>query len=362
MPVTITSTTDSVEDVKAAMGAEMEDEPIVDPNEPVVDPEKTPEEIEAERVAAEVAAAEGDEADDEEEPVVEADGKPKKITGYKKKAIRLEAELAHERETTRLLLESMKKDKEGADEEVVDEPAVDGKDAKTQTYCGEPRPKLEDFKDQPDPYAALTEKSIDWAMKEGEAKAKFESQQAGFEAARNADTDRFNARLAEVRKPDGIYPDYDEVYATIKGKNVQVSPLMMGLMMTAKAKDGTPASTDVMYYLAKNPDECNEIFALPEAEQAAEMGVVKFKALLETERRTAELAKKSKPNSKAKVDGDEGEPPVPKAAVKPKSPPPPIKPVGKRAAPHSVDLEAIAVSGDNQAYQRARAAQGFKFK
>lgn len=368
MTVIVTSTTDSPEDIAAATGAELETEPPVVPAEG--------EELPAEGVTPPVkketddeAVVEGEEEEGNEEEEEPAEGaepvKPKKVTGYKKKAQRLEEE-------NRLLMDLLRKQENPEPEEkpTEEEQAVAaGLDPKTKTYSGIAKPKLEDFKDEKDPYAIFTEKSVEWAMKEGEAKAKFEKAQEATNAAAAAVQEAFNGRLAEVKKEGGVYADYDDVLASIANEDLPVTPLMTQMIMTSKAKDGTPISADVMYFLASNPDRVREISAMAPEEQAAEMGLVRQEAWAETQRRVAAAGKggkKTNSDSSGKGAGPTGavppqqqqQPPKPKA----KTPPPPVNPVGKRAAPAAKDLASVAESGDFKEYEARRRQQGFKYR
>ncbi len=74
-----------------------------------------------------------------------------------------------------------------------------------------------------------------WAMGEVEAKLRAERQQEQVELQRDSYKKSFNDRLTTVRKPDGIYADYDEVLDSIKGLDLPITPLMQGLIMSAKA-------------------------------------------------------------------------------------------------------------------------------
>lgn len=392
MAVIITSTTDTPEAVASAMGAEVEKEgaevetktTTPNPESPEIThtPDATPDakpkttegepkkdeadEKEVEEEFTEAESKSDDQSDDDSDDDEPAQPK-KKVTGYKKKAMRLEEE-------NRLLLDLLKKEgvhrlnAEQSSAESENEPETE--DDGPKTYSGKAKPKLADFQDQPDPYAAFSEAVSDWAVEEASAKIRFEQNEAARENAQNLDKKNFNDRLATVNKEGGIYEDYDEVLESIRGKDLKVSGLMRSLIMRAKAKDGTPISVDVMHYLASNPEECNRIFDLPPEEQAAEMGIVRMHALAETDRRTAALAEKGKskgkPKSEAKsetkVESDGTKPGAVPPKPKAKTPPPPISPVGKRSAPASQDLETIAASGDFKAYEAQRIAQGRKYR
>lgn len=345
---------------------------------------------------AKVDGESGDDDDDENEDddansQNNDQSKPKKLTGYKKKYYSA-------REENKLLLDLLKTYERPGDRSTNDADDTDGEQAGgdksgTKTYSGIPAPKLEDFKDEPDQYAAFTAATSKWAVDEAVAKIKAEQSATSAKTQEETAKSNFNARLNEVRKDDGIYADYDDVLESIKHQDLPVTPLMYKMIMDSKAKgaDGKPIviSTDVMYYLASNPDHCREASKLPADEQAAEMGVIRTLAWAETQRRIQ--AKSSKTNGKDDKDGSNGKDNKNKNSQssqssagdgkdgnsnansnanagtgsnkpKPKTTPPPINPVGKRSSPAAQDLSKLAESGNFAAYEAQRRAQGFKYK
>lgn len=392
--VIITSTTDTPASVAAAMGAEIEtetesggegDAAAGTGTEGAKDGEK-PNQKEGKAGAKEGdegtgTSSESGDADADADGAGDGDGdggedegveskakegeeqKPKKKGGFQKKISRLQQE-------NDLLLDLLKKQQKGkdGDDDATPTPTTDdGKDAKTKTFSGKPKPKLADFSDADDPYAAHAEALSDFAVDEAYAKLKFEQGKNTQETRATEAQTAFQSRHKVVTGDDGIYSDYDELLETVKEDNLPVTGLMQQLIMSAKNKAGDSISVDVMHYLASNPDVCREIASLDPAEQAAEMGVIRQAAWAETTKRLEAKGSKAKDGeggkgagagSKAKAGSDAGNGAGSASKPKPKAPPAPITPVGKRSAPASKDLETVAASGDFKAYEAERLKQG----
>ena len=240
----IRSTTDTVEQVKEALGpvtgiridnsqTEEEEKPAEEEETPVAETE-TEEETEEQREAREAAEAEAAE-----------EKKARKAMPLVPRA-RLNEEIRKRKELERQLAE---KDDEPAPVKTVAETRV-------QTYCGRPKPTIDDFNKDPekypDPYATLADKSGEWHADERDAKRAFES-------AVEAEIATFRDAIPETLKRR---PDYNEV---VNGSDVQISQNMKKFMYQSDI------GPDMLLYLVENPDEAARILNMRERAQSAEL-------------------------------------------------------------------------------------------
>ena len=128
------------------------------------------------------------------------------------------------------------------------------------------RPKMEDFQD----YEAYLEALADWKAEEKaqrlreELKAEYEKTRAKTEADR-----RMEAFRAAESKFRATVTDYDE--AIQDAQDTPMTQVMFDVILESEV------GPNILYYLAKNPDEAERIAHLSPARQAAEVGKLEDK-------------------------------------------------------------------------------------
>lgn len=128
------------------------------------------------------------------------------------------------------------------------------------------RPKMEDFQD----YEAYLEALADWKAEEKaqrlreELKAESEKTRAKTEADR-----RMEAFRAAESKFRATVTDYDE--AIQDAQDTPMTQVMFDVILESEV------GPNILYYLAKNPDEAERIAHLSPARQAAEIGKLEDK-------------------------------------------------------------------------------------
>jgi hypothetical protein len=179
------------------------------------------------------------------------------------------------------------------------------------------RPKPEDFQD----YDAYVEALADWKAEEkarklrDELKAESEKTRAKTEADRRMEA--FRAAESKVR---ATVQDYDE--AIQDAQDTPMTQVMFDVILESEV------GPNLLYHLAKNPDEAERIAHLSPARQAAEIGKLEDK-----------LAQQLK------------DPPKPKAS----NAPPPVNPVRARGSASTPRLDDPNLSMEE--YSRLRRKQ-----
>lgn len=179
------------------------------------------------------------------------------------------------------------------------------------------RPKPEDFQD----YDAYVEALADWKAEEkarklrDELKAESEKTRAKTEADR-----RMEAFRAAESKFRATVQDYDE--AILDAQDTPMTQVMFDVILESEV------GPNLLYHLAKNPDEAERIAHLSPARQAAEIGKLEDK-----------LAQQLK------------DPPKPKAS----NAPPPVNPVRARGSASTPRLDDPNLSMEE--YSRLRRKQ-----
>lgn len=289
--IEIETSTDSVEEVREALGAEVEiEESESEAEEKPAKPVKPSKE---EKADPEESEEENEEADDEEEAEPE---KPKKQTPHMVSRARLNKEIARRESLERQLAERQERQKPAVEkfreENNIPEPP--------QTWSGQPEPKIEDFVNNdkyPDPYAAHTKVHGAWVRAEVLAEVAAGRAQEAANAERNRVLGTFQKNVEKAIKER--IPDYKEV---VPQSTVRISGLMEKRIY--KSEFGP----DMLRAFAEDEDRAAEIVAMDYDDQVAAM--VEF----EREIKTAALkaAKKALDASDDEEEADEEEPPVKK--------------------------------------------------
>lgn len=196
-------------------------------------------------------------------------------------------------------------------------------DANKPEYYTRPRPKQEDFDDQPDPYAAWVEAIADW---------KADEKIAAREMARSRDDSSRSFVAAQARVETAAkeaHADFDAVIDAFAQGGHRFTPV------AAEAILHHPLGHEIAYHLAKNPDDNAKLANLPPALAYVELGKVVAKL---------EAAAASSTDGK----GEQKPAPVSKA-------PAPI-PAVSGAAPVVTTIEQAAEAGDAKAYRARREA------
>ncbi len=350
MPVILSSTTDTPEQVKAAIEATghaaetVETTPGAPPAaETQAAAQETPKPKETEKPPetpeppAEPPAGEaGDESagaagatEEHQEPEAEKpkdgkpSGKPRKgiqeriseLTAARKDAER-RANEANERaeRAERQLAEKNKRPAETRTAEATP-PAVDTASAADDTSDPEPMADGPEFDGKP--YEDWVRAHSEWAARK--AVRDYEAKQAKAreaELARQPAVDAWNTSLQEAK---GRHEDFDLALDESERAKVEITGAMNAAIFES------PLGGELLYYLAKNPAEVERIKALPQASQVRELGRIEGKLAAELE--TPAKPPAEKPPEKAP------EKPKPTPAPLPK----PIAPVGASAAPSAPD-------------------------
>lgn len=322
MAMRIDSTTDDPADVAQALEAdgeeatveetetESEAEETQEETETEEEPEESKEtedaeeETEEEKPAAKAAPKEEETQDDETDEKVDWNKLPKGLRNLVKKL----------REDRRNLKDRLSKIEHKQAEEPPRKPA-DAKADDTEeskepvNYSGQPEPKLEDFDKDGDPYKAYAKAMAIWAAKEERAKADFERQIREQVDARNAQKKEFNARSVEAAQ---LYSDYDDVLE--EASTLMASPLMQEVIYASEV------GPHILYHLANNPDECQDIFDMPPKAQVRAMGRLeaRIEATVETLKgkaaKSTETPKKNKSSAPPPTTPLKGSPPKTKTS------------------------------------------------
>ena len=295
--VTITTTTETAADVRAALGVKETTPPAASAPET-----KTPETVKTDTAPAETtpemkpasdAAAPAATTDDTERRpgnISKRQARFNKVTAEKHKALQ---ELSSERQ----LRENERQLREKAERELAELRAKAAAPADTRTETTpetapvtadtsavtKPRPKQEDFADF-DEYEAARDA---WLLEQSEAKAtakvlaEFEARQkaedeARAQAAADADaTARAKTFLAQQEAAKQKHPDYVEVVSAAGDMNL--SGPMIDFM-----KRQPEVGAELAYYFATHQDVADEISQKPIADQYADLGALKARHELGT--------------------------------------------------------------------------------
>lgn len=276
MAVTIESTTDSAEAVRAATGELTSKESQGDKETKSVSAEKPQDESVEASDASENESEETDgnppESDDTEddEETPKEDLKPKK-SGFKKRLDKLNKRLAEERAQAEYWRQEALKAK------TPQEPQPKETKAEKAPVIGKPKP--DDFEYHEDYVDAFTDWKIEQKEKEKEIKAK--ETQAKTEYQRQVET--FQSKVNEVKK---VYTDFDDVIS-----EVDDVPLSFGLHDAILTSEMGP---EVMYELSKNRAELERINALGAVAAAREIGKIEARITKATESQKEEPKKQTK--------------------------------------------------------------------
>lgn len=275
--VTITTTSDTPEQVRAALGQPAVETPVVET--PAVE---TPA---VETPSAEAAVT--PEAKPEEKPAPKADAKPDvkpdakaekpddKRTEYEKRIDRL----IFQREENARLAETLqaKLDAIDAEKAATAKAAAEIKLPETPAEPEEKEPNEDDFPVYGDFMKATARyearKAAKTEAKAEAAKVRADIDREQKERQAKIDTDRQAAEASERRKSfeskiakgKETHPDYDEVLA--KAANVNIGPVVNGYLRS----DDCQAPAELIYYFAQNPAEADRILALAPAAQVREV-------------------------------------------------------------------------------------------
>src|SRR3990167_7087301 len=316
--VEIESSTDTVEQVQEALGSaiEIEESPSAEEAEtPPAKPSKEAKTEDAEEEATEsgetTTEEETEQTEEEEQAEEKKEAKPKAADTIPR--ARLNKEIARRKDLERQLREKSASSTEKETTPTETEP---------QSFSGKPEPKIEDFVNNdkyPDPYAAFTKEHGKWVREETMAEIAQQQEQRAAENERKALVGNFTKAMKDTVKR---LPDYNDVIE--ENADVQISgPMRLRIYKSA-------IGPDLLYHLAKNPDEAADIFDMDADDQIA--------AMVEIETRIKGEIKTGK-----KTVAEETEPPkktVPPKKVASKAPEPPnrLKPAG----PGPKSLEELA--------------------
>lgn len=287
MSITVTSTTDTLENVQSAMGGKAPDpKPVEDKSAPEAksteqnkteDSEATETETKEAEPAESETPKESKEFEGDEE---EADkGKSKKKGGFQRRIDKLNARVSErERELEYWKQQALKGPPSGAQNDSKPAPQPKSKEGK---------PNPDDF----DNYTAYSESLADW-----KAEQKIQEYEQRQNKAR-LDADHANAQKSlqdRIKTFAEKNPDYHEVLDDVD--DVPLAPTLSEILMTSE--DG-PA---MIYELAKNREELERINKLSPLALAKEMGKIEFRlksaakdSVAETKNKTTQAPKPINP-------------------------------------------------------------------
>lgn len=302
----IESSTDTVEQVKEALGATVEiDDTAPEGDEKPAgdkDPKASKEADEPEEAESEESSEE--KPDKEEKP--EGDKPKKKDPPPMVPRARLAEEVAKRKAAERKLASATR------EEDPDDEPAPEAA-KEPQFFSGKARPKLADFTKGVDEFDSkamseatgkFTEAITDWASEEADAKATYRQEQTEIQRAHEARIGDF------LERRDALFEAMPESREIILGSKAKISPYMEGFVYESEV------GAYLLLHFAENPKAAKQISDLRERSQST--------AMLELE---AKINKDLKAEAGEEGDedaDDESEPAesrvIPKKAVPPKKP------------------------------------------
>lgn len=260
MSTTIVSTTDTPEQIQAALGPKA-DASVETPA--IAEKPATTENVVEKTEASGALEKEESEVDDSTDES-EGEEAPKKTSGFKKRIGKLSKQKAEaERLADYWRNEALKKPQTQADP------------VQTKAADNSNKPKSDEYTTHEEFVEALT----DWKMAQRDAKAK----QTEIKTRHEKQISTHQERVKEFVK---AHDDFDDVIS-----DVDDIPMSMTVQEVILAADNGP---ELMYELAKSRDEYKRICALPAIAAAREMG--KFEAKLQSKSSSVESVEiKTKP-------------------------------------------------------------------
>lgn len=229
-----------------------------------------------------------------------------------------------------------------------------------QTYSGKPEPKIEDYtgnpEKYPDPYAAFTKDSMQWAKEEAKAELRAEKESEALDRANLQRVEHFEATQAEIEKH---YPDLKEVLASDEARTVKVTQIVVDAI---RDSDVGPA---VLRHLVLNPEIAAEWMKKPLQSQLVAFGRLETKIEAEIEAKKKES--KASDKKETRDDKDDKKDDSPPAKTKSNAPQPPdrLKPSGdgKKSAREIAggdEKHVVIISANLSEYEQKRRQQGYQ--
>lgn len=287
MAIRLETTTDTVEEVKKAIG-EVADDLVGEVETKPEEGDKKPSESGAASETAEHKEDPKEKASKDDEPsTTKEDDIPPSV----------KAQLGKLRQDRRELRERVAKLER---ERETPKPAAKTEPAQV-SYSGKAKPKRDDFQSTEDPDSAYFEALAEWTASEKLAArdAKRDSEAAAREVKEA--TDAYTERLVVAHER---YEDFDETFEELDD-DVIITPIMQYACLSSDL------GPDMSYYLAKHPEVAKRIASAEPSMQIKEMGKVEQKV----EDIVAGLVKKA-----AKEEKTEDPPRKPSQAPKPTTP------------------------------------------
>lgn len=337
--IVIETSSDTVEEVKAALGQSVE----IEEAQPEVKEEKPPAKPKEAKPAKTPEATEGEvdetatETETEEKEAIEE--KPKKAVPKTVPLSRLNEEIAKRKALQRQLAEKDETPKEAAEAEEPPPP---------QNFSGKPEPLIDAFMQGVDAYdpvavnkaiAGYTSAHALWSRAEARAEVAHEEQIKAQEVARLERTKLYRAALPDALK---ARPDYHDVVND--NKDVEMSQTMTNFMYDSEI------GPFLLLHLIENPDALATVLAHPsERKQVRAMEELETAIAAELKGHHEEAGEAEPPKAK----------PLPPKKTISQAPPPPnrLKPAGpgpKTLQELAGPTERVGVDLDfNPEYERA---------
>ncbi len=253
MNVTIESTTDSNDDVIKATGSSQK---TVDDSASVKDTDETTDESDTSESAEEDSEShdEGDEEEGNQDDEKSDDKPQKKRSGFKRRIDKLSKRLTEkEAETEYWKQEALKKNQQ----------APEKSEASLPQAASEGRPDPDSFDLHEEYVEALTEWKLEQKLQEREVRERQERAKSEGESI-------FSAHMNRVDQFRQAHDDFDEVIEDVS--SIPVPSTIQEAIITSEN------GPELMYQLAKNPEEFERLCKLSPLQAARELG--KFEAKL----------------------------------------------------------------------------------
>lgn len=213
-----------------------------------------------------------------------------------------------------------------------------------------PKPTINDAKPDGTPkfanYEEFNEDLVDWKMEQKDAKATFEKEQAEktaeaerVEKLANQMKEDFTGRIQTAQKK---YADFDDMLKVPELRTIPTnSPLDRAIMLRE-------AGPEILYHLAKNPQEIARLVKLDALAQAVEIGKLEARLVPESDSGDGEETKRG-PDGKFLPANTSEKPVTKKVSTAPK----PAAEVAGRGTPPEDEVEAAVAANDTKAYNEA---------
>lgn len=267
MSIRLESTTDTVEQVKAATGSSNA-ESVEDKKQSATDEKSSVESKSEESETTEKVSEQEESMDDESDSSDESsEQKPKKKGGFQKRIDKLSARVsAAEQRALAAEAALLARQEPAAKETPKSERQPDGK------------PNPDDFETNADYIDAVTE----WKLSERDKKVKADAENERKKTEAQKQAEAFHSKVSDFQKEHG---DFDEV---IESCEVDLSKDLQKKIVESEL------APNLMYELSKNPDEIERLNKLSGDKLVKALAVIEYRLASNSEQKTKEPKKQTK--------------------------------------------------------------------